>query len=179
MTTPKAEQKADLILHPVRMRIIQCLISGAPKTAQQLQELLPDVPQATLYRHLKKLSDAGMLTIAEERPNRGTVERWYTLPERAAELTADDLRAASPDDHLAFFMKFASHLIGQYGRYVRKPGADLLADGVTYRQIAFHLSDEEHLRLIASIRELFAAASRNEPSPERTSRMYTLIAFPE
>ncbi|WP_309121909.1 helix-turn-helix domain-containing protein [Paenibacillus sp.] len=174
-----SEQKADLILHPVRMRIIQCLIGGAPKSAQQLQELLPDVPQATLYRHLKKLSDANMLAIAEERPNRGTVERWYTLPERAAELTADDLRAASPEDHLAFFMKFASHLIGQYGRYVRKPGLDLLADGVSYRQIALQLSDEEHLRLLASIRELFAEAARNEPSPERRNRVYSVIAFPE
>ncbi len=174
-----AEQKADLILHPVRMRIIQSLIGGAPKTAQQLQELLPDVPQATLYRHLKKLSDAKMLTIAEERPNRGTVERWYTLPERAAELTADDLRSASAEEHLAYFMKFASHLIGQYGKYVNRPGMDLLDDGVSYRQIALQLSDEEHLRLLAGIRELLVEASKNDPSPERRNRLYSLIAFPE
>jgi len=174
-----AEQKADLILHPIRMRIIQCLIGGAPKSSQQLQALLPDVPQATLYRHLKKLNDAGMLTVAEERPNRGTVERWYTLPEQAAELTADDLRAASADDHLAFFMKFASHLIGQYGRYVKREGADLLEDGVSYRQIALQLSDDEHKRLLENIRELLLEAGRNEPTPERRTRLYTTVVFPE
>ncbi|MCI3918767.1 helix-turn-helix domain-containing protein [Paenibacillus sp. TRM 82003] len=173
------EQKADLILHPIRMRIIQCFIGGATMTAQRLQERLTDVPQATLYRHLKKLNEAGMLTVTEERPNRGTVEKVYALPEHAAELTAADLANMSPDEHLAYFMKFASHLIGQYGRYIRQPGADVVRDGVSYRQISLHLTDEEHMELLNGIRALMTKAFANEPSPERRARVYSTITFPE
>lgn len=173
------ERKADLILHPVRMRIIQCLVGGTPRSAQQLQTSLPDVPQATLYRHLKKLSDAGVVAIAEERPNRGTVERWYTLPEHAAVLTANDMQEWSADDHLTYFMKFVSHMIGQYGRYIRRPDADLVEDGVSYRQITLQLTKEEHLQLLTSIRDLLLEAGKQEATPERRGMVYTFAVFPD
>ena len=44
----------DLLLHPVRLRIVQALV-GSPMTPLHLKEQLGDVPQATLYRHLSQL----------------------------------------------------------------------------------------------------------------------------
>lgn len=174
-----ADPKADIILHPIRMRLIQCFVAGAPLTAQQLQERLPDIPQATLYRHVKKLHEAGILVITEERPNRGTVEKVYALPEHGADISAEELRKASPDDHLTYFMKFASHLIGQYGRYVQLPDMDVVRDGVSYRQATLHLSDEEHHALLHSIRELLTDAMKKESTVERRPRLYSTVVFPE
>ena len=48
--------KVDLILHPIRMRILMAL-SGSQKTSQQLADDLRDVPQATLYRLVAELRD--------------------------------------------------------------------------------------------------------------------------
>ncbi|GMA51885.1 hypothetical protein GCM10025857_32420 [Alicyclobacillus contaminans] len=42
-------------MHPIRLRIIGLLASGHPLTAQKMLGQLPDVPVATLYRHLNKL----------------------------------------------------------------------------------------------------------------------------
>lgn len=173
------KKKADLILHPVRMRILLCMAGDRPMTAQQLQEQLPDVPQATLYRHLNTLASSGMLTIAEERRNRGTVERWYRLPEQGASITPEEAKTLSGDEHLELFMKFASLLIAQYGKYIKREGADPAADKITYRQIVLQLSEEEHMRLLGGVRELLAEASRNEPSPERRSYIYTVAAIPD
>ena len=58
MTSPSA----DLLLHPIRLRILVGLL-GRPMTAQQLGEVLEDVPQATLYRQLNKLAQAGVLEV--------------------------------------------------------------------------------------------------------------------
>ena len=52
--------KIKVILHPVRMKIIQALI-GKEMTVQELSQWTEDVPQATLYRHLNKLLDAGFI----------------------------------------------------------------------------------------------------------------------
>ena len=173
-------RKADLILHPVRMRILLCMAGNKAMTAQQIQEQLPDVPQATLYRHIKTLSESGMLTIADEKQNRGTVERWYRLAaEDSASITPEDAGRLTKEEHMEVFVKFASLLIAQYGKYLERAEADPAADKVSFRQIALHLSEEEHMRLLGKIRELFAEAARNGPAPERRSYVYTLAAVPE
>jgi hypothetical protein len=50
MTVVKKESKAELMLQPVRFRILQCLLSGRQRTAQEIGLELVDVPPATLYR---------------------------------------------------------------------------------------------------------------------------------
>lgn len=172
-------KKAEVILHPVRMRILQALVRGERMTAQQLQERLGDVPQATLYRHLKRMLEAGVLAIAEEIPNRGTLEKVYMLPANAARLTSEDIQQATPDDHLTFFMNYLAHLLGEYARYVHHPGSEVVRDGVSYRQYAAYLSDEENLELINKIRELIMKAMENEPNNDRRRRLLSFIDFPE
>jgi DNA-binding transcriptional ArsR family regulator len=77
------DSKVDLILHPIRMRIIMAL-AGERWTARQIAAALPDVAQATLYRHINALAEGGILRIVEERPVRGMVEKVYALADKRA-----------------------------------------------------------------------------------------------
>lgn len=47
---------ADLILHPVRLRIVRAFLSGRPLTTSALGAELADVPPASLYRHVARLA---------------------------------------------------------------------------------------------------------------------------
>ena len=85
---------ADVVMHPVRLRIIQQL-GGRSLTTAQLRAALPDVTQATLYRHVATLVDAGILSIVEERRVRGAVERTLALGDRMAHVDQAGLRAMS------------------------------------------------------------------------------------
>ncbi|HST89868.1 MAG TPA: helix-turn-helix domain-containing protein, partial [Ktedonobacterales bacterium] len=114
-----ATARADLILHPVRMRLLAAL-ARRQLTARQLSELLPDVPQATLYHHLGTLTRAGLLRIVSQRQVRGTVEKLYALADDNMFLGPADLANASPDDHLRYFTIFVSALIGDFARYVQR-----------------------------------------------------------
>ncbi len=60
--------KAEVILHPTRLRLIQAFGAGRRLTAQQLAALVPDIPHASLYRHLHLLTHAGILAVVAERP---------------------------------------------------------------------------------------------------------------
>ncbi len=126
-----SHSKADLILHPIRMRILVA-VAGKQMTAQQLASALPDVAQATLYRHINRLAKGGALTVVKERPVRGTVEKVYALDQQGAWLGAADVENFSKDDHIRTFTAFVASLLGDFGQYVastEKP--DLAADGVT------------------------------------------------
>ena len=92
------ESKTDLIMHPIRIRILLALVDRK-LTPLQLGEQLADVPQATLYRHLNKLMQGGLLEVIEERPVRGTVEKVYGLNQNAAaQIVSVNMENASKDD---------------------------------------------------------------------------------
>src|SRR5690242_1673068 len=87
---PVATSRADLILHPVRMRLLVAL-ARRQLTTRQLSARLPDVAQATLYHHLGLLTRAGLLRVVSQRPVRGTLEKRYALVDDTALLSPADL----------------------------------------------------------------------------------------
>ena len=69
------KELTELIMNPVRMRIIQYLMIHPEGTAAQIGEELDDVSRASLYRNLKILLDAGALNVVNEEQIRGAVEK--------------------------------------------------------------------------------------------------------
>ncbi|WP_028551860.1 helix-turn-helix domain-containing protein [Paenibacillus sp. UNC451MF] len=172
------KSKADLLLHPVRMKIIQALV-GRQLTIQQLGERLTDIPQATLYRHMKILQDSGLLKVVEEHQIRGTTERVFALAEQGASLTKEDLLHATKEEHMQYFMHFIAMLLGDFGTYLQRDFIDLQKDLVTYRQAGFFASDEEVQELIRKLGEAIAEVMANNPAPNRTKRTLTSILLPD
>ncbi|MBN6187337.1 helix-turn-helix domain-containing protein [Aneurinibacillus sp. BA2021] len=175
----KKDAKADLLLHPVRMRIIQTVAARESMTVQQMAEKLPDIPQATLYRHLNKLLAGGVLTVVEQRQIRGAVEKVYALERQGANLTLEDLRTATTDDHMRYFTTFLAVLMSEYGRYLDQDSFDLAGDGVMYRQAALHLSDEEFMEFLQELTAVYKKASEKKPGKGRRQRNIATIIIPE
>lgn len=175
--TPKDSQ-ADALLHPVRMRLVQALAQRGPLTPQQLGEALPDVPQASLYRHLQRLVEAGLLTVVEERRVRGAKERTYALPPSGAVLGPEAFAHATREDHQRYFTTFVAGLLGDFARYLDQPSIDLLADGVGYRTMPLHLSDAELQAMLQALGEAMRPFLANRPSPERRTRQFSTVLMP-
>ncbi|HZK84591.1 MAG TPA: helix-turn-helix domain-containing protein [Desulfosporosinus sp.] len=172
------DTKPDLILHPIRMKIILAF-AGQHMTTQELAERLQDVPQATLYRHLGKLTKGGVLQIVEERPIRGTIEKVYALPDNNAILTVEDLAEASAEDHMRYFTQFVTSLIGDFGRYIGQENPNYEADGIGYRQVPLNLTDEELKEMVQRLQNVVKDYSSNSPSPERRRKTFTTIIIPD
>ncbi|MDY6939428.1 MAG: helix-turn-helix domain-containing protein [Cyanobacteriota bacterium] len=170
--------KANLILHPVRLRVLQTLLGGVRLTTGQIAAAMPDVAIATLYRHIEKLAKAGILTVVAEHPIRGTVEKVYALQEVRANLSPADLTDVSREDHLQYFTIFAASLLGDYARYLERDEIDLLDDGVGYRQAAMYLNDEEFQEMVAELQGVLQRFLALKPRPDRRRRLLSTILMP-
>src|SRR5580693_5731593 len=65
---------ADLLLHPVRLRIVKAFLGERALTVKQLAAELADVPAGSIYRHVARLTEAGVLQVVAER--RGDFDRY-------------------------------------------------------------------------------------------------------
>lgn len=173
------KSKADLLLHPTRMRIIQTLLTQKEVTATVLAEFLPDISQATLYRQLNILLKGNMIYIVAESQKRGTLEKTYSLIDQMDNLTSQEIEALSKDDHMKFFMTFTAHLLRDFENYLEQGEIDLMKDGVSYRQASLFLSDTEFMELGQEMGSLISRYLDNKPNGGRRMRKFSTIVIPE
>lgn len=173
------ESKGEVLLHPVRMKIVQTLVNGRKLTVQQMSEKLPDIPQASLYRHLKKLVEADLIVIAEENQVRGTIEKVYALPDTSEEMAAEEFLSLSKEEHLSYFIKFIATVLADFESYVSQDSFDFVKDGAGYRQAMFYASDEEFQSFLMTMTQEMMKLIQNEPAPGRRKRTMSTIVTAE
>jgi hypothetical protein len=169
---------ADLLLHPVRMRIVKAFLGERPLTTNQLAAELPDVPAASIYRHVARLTNAGVLQVVAERPVRGAVERTYTLRTAAARISRDEAAAMTAEEHAAAFMGYVAGMLDDVDRYLASGAIDPQRDGADYRAGAMWLSDDEFAAFLRDLAELFQPRLANAPAKGRRRRMIYLVTVP-
>jgi hypothetical protein len=170
--------KENLLLHPVRLRIILA-VANRQATAQQLANELPDIPQATLYRNINTLAAAGILAIVQERRVRNTIEKTYAIPYQNLSLTLEDLKNAQPEDYIRLFTQFLGMILGYYVRYIQKGSVDFAQDNVFFQMVPVYLSKAEEQELGQVINAALLPYVKNEPSPKRQRSILGLIALPD
>jgi hypothetical protein len=170
--------KENLLLHPVRLRIILA-VANRQATAQQLANELPDIPQATLYRNINTLAAAGILAVVQERRVRNTIEKTYAIPHQELSLTLEDLKNAQPEDYIRLFTQFLGMILGYYVRYIQKGSVDFARDNVFFQMVPIYLSKAEEQELGQVINAALLPYVKNEPSPERQRSILGLIALPD
>lgn len=169
---------ADLLLHPVRLRILQAFLGDRSLTTAQLQTELPDVPPASLYRHVAKLVGAGVLAVLDERRVRGALERTYALQTSQATVKAEDLANLSAEEHRNMFFTFLAGIIRDFDLYLERGDIDLVRDGVSYRLSGIWLTPAEARKLARELNEILLAASKNPPKRGRKRRYFASIVLP-
>ena len=114
----------DVVLHPVRLRILQAM-SGGEMTTAQLRDRLPDITPATLYRHVAALLEADVLTVVSERKVRGAVERTMAIGPRDVHVGVDQADQLGPDRARQAFAAFIGVITGQVDDHLATADPDL------------------------------------------------------
>ncbi len=174
-----SHNKADLLLHPIRIRIMTELINQQYTTAQ-LGTALPDVPQATLYRHMKMLQDGGIIEVIEETPVNGAIERTYRLTKGAHRLSPEDLQGVTPEEHIFYFNTFVASLVETFARYVNHADLDnMVEDGMSYNRAVIYLSPEERIEFQQAMMQLVSQYISLPASPDRQRFNLASIVIPD
>jgi len=169
---------ADLLLHPVRLRIVQAFLGDRALTTTELRAELPDVPAASLYRHVARLVDAGVLGVVSERRVRGALERTYILRLAAANIGVGEFETMTVDEHRQAFTAFVAGLLGDFDRYLAGGDIDPIRDGVSYNLAAMWLDDAELGELRRDIARIFGPRLANAPGPGRKRRILGSVLLP-
>lgn len=172
MATPSA------LLHPVRLRIVQSLLGEDELTTHQLHEHLPDVPIATLYRHVSHLVKHKLIEISDEQKIRGTSEKTYRLAPGFANPSAEELNSLSNEELLTAFTVFTSGLIRDFGAYLEAGSPDLYADRVSFAQASFWASDEDVDEFGRTLTDALEKLMTNSPAPDRRRRTLSTVLIP-
>ena len=168
----------DLLLHPVRLRIVHAMTGGRILTTSDLCALLPDVPKTTIYRHVGLLAEAGVLEVEGEQRVHGAVERRYRLRPARVRIGPEMAASMSLEDHRRAFAAAMAALLADFSAYLDREHADPTADSVGYTQIPIWLSQAELAELIGQVREAILAKVNNQPAPDRTLHLLSPILFP-
>jgi DNA-binding transcriptional ArsR family regulator len=168
----------DLLLHPVRIRIVRAMSGGRTLTTSDLCARLPNVPKTTIYRHVGLLAEAGMLEVAGEQRVHGAVERRYRLNRARAVISPDAATSMSLEDHRHGFTAAMAALLADFNAYLDREHADPTADSVGYRQVPLWLNQDELAELITEIRSAIMPRMDNKPAPDRRLYLLSPILFP-
>ncbi len=169
---------ADLILHPIRLRVIQAFLGDRALTTTELRSELPDVAPATLYRQVARLVDAGVLGIVAERRVRGATERTYVLRVSSANIGLDELESMTVEDHRHAFIAFVAGLLADFDRYLSRGDVDLVRDGVSYRLAGMWLNDPEFAELMRDLARVLQPRVANPPKAGRRRRILGYVLLP-
>ncbi len=169
---------ADLLLHPVRLRIVKAFLGDRALTTRQLAAELPDVPAASVYRHVGRLAEAGVLHVVAERRVRGITERTYTLRLFAAQLQPAEVAAMSPQEHASAFLAYVAGLLGDFDRYLAAEPDNPTLDGAGYRVAAMWLTDAELADYQRDLAAISLPRLAHGPADGRRRRMLYTVMLP-
>jgi DNA-binding transcriptional ArsR family regulator len=168
---------AELLLHPVRLRIIEAFLGDRKLTTADLRAELRDVPPASLYRHLARLIDAGVLDVVSERKVRGTVERTYVKHSRL-NISGSELAQLSREELRRVFLSHVAALLADIDHYLERDDIDVRRGGATLRIAALWLTDGELSELAAGFVRLLQPYLDHPATPDRTRRVLRTIVLP-
>lgn len=170
---------AELLLHPVRLRIVRAFLGDRALTTAQLSSELADVPTGSLYRHVGLLAKEGILQVVAEKRVRGAVERTYVLRVAAAQLQPEEIASMSMEDHARAFMAFTAGLLADFDRYVASAAADPANDGSGYRMAALWLTDGEYADFIRDLVRVIQPRAALAPAKDRRRRLLYGVSLPD
>jgi DNA-binding transcriptional ArsR family regulator len=163
------------LLHPERMRAFSAL-HRRPLSRLELQAELKDVPSTTLFRHLTRMVEVGLIHVVGERPTGPNKERLYeAIP---LDLNLDESAQLSPDDYIALVAVLSAELMHNVRRAAfADPG---LCGRATFGSQVFAATDPEYREIQKRFDGFLADLERDfGPGPDRTRRTITYGICPQ
>ena len=161
----------EACMNSTRQRIIQVIMINKEATSAEIGEELQDIPRASLYRHIKVLLDAGIITVVKEEFKRGSVEKTYAI---APQMPYGDTN----EEYNSLIQSALMGLQGEFYRYFSGENPDPQRDLLTVGSASLMMSDEEMMEFIKAYGDLIQRYMTNKPSEGRKVRKVTLVISP-
>ncbi len=170
---------AHVLGSPVKSRIIMCLTTKGDMTPKVLRAELPDVPQATLYRILRKMEAEGLIEVVGEEKKRACVEKTYSLSPVMRNVKQEAAHVNNMDAFMSFARGGMIQILSKFEDYSKKENFDLVRDGPSFKTISIFATTVELEELHSKIRELIAPMTERRSADQTCHTVALVVAPPE
>lgn len=165
----------ELLNHPIRMRIFQSLYH-VEMSVQQLTEYLKEVPQSSVYRHVRLLSEAGLLKITSTRQVNGIEERFYMSVKDF--IDPREIEKPFGKQNFADFVSLYATIAAQdLGQYISSHEATDIKN-IASRDHFFYATEEEFIAIREKIYQILREAEEKRSQPDGKLWRFFVIAHP-
>jgi len=166
------------LMNPIRIKIYLYIQNNERATTGELAKHLPEVAQATLYRHISKMVKEEILCIESENKIRGVFEKTYVIKNDPL----DDIEKIVEDkDREQLFNlchSFTMSILSTFDKYLNQEEFDLREDKIGFRTTPMYMTDEESDEFIKGMHELISKYSSNESSDDKRLKQYSYAFLP-
>lgn len=169
--------ETDLILHPLRFRLLQSLL-GKQLTTRQIAEDMPGIPVSSIYRHLKTLLDAGLVQVVETNRIKGTEEKIYTVGELPT-VAEEDLSGNGGKDRQRYFAAYMSYLLKRFSDFIATDGLQKMEiERAGFTETLFYATPNELDELAVKLNSALQPLLLQEKTSQRQRQLFSVITFP-
>lgn len=168
----------EIVKHPVKCKLLLEILNCEQTTAKHLSETFSDIPPATLYRYLKKMTADGVLKIVNQTQVRGAVEKTYALAIDLKQEMNDVLDNNSGEAYMQTFIQYMLGFAEQFQEYCKKVDIDIVKDKSGFSLSPLYLSDEELEEFMKNYLMITEKYKNNSATQGRKLRSIGLIIAP-
>ena len=166
------ETLIKILTDPISNRIIQQIRKNQKMTVTEILAVTPDIPRATVYRRIERMTAAGVIEIVETHKIRGQAEHIYSV--KNIYITAKDSGKKGMEIMTAAFVQ----MFQLCSEYFKNENADVERDKLFILNYAIRLSDHDFSEMIHEIFSIVERyQSRNMPEDAKTRNLY-LMSLP-
>lgn len=164
------------MMNPVRIKIIREITVKGQATTKEIQAICPDIPQASLYRHIQNLLDNKILTVVSENKIRGIHEKVYAIQENPSREINQHLELVTKDETSQLFTQFMISLFSDVETYLDQvPHFNLADEQLGFVSYSLYLSNQELQAVMKEINGSLVKHLNNPCVPDRTLRKISTI----
>ena len=164
--------------NPIKGKLFSDIAAGEEMTAKKLARINGDIPQATLYRYLKRMLTDGVLEVVAEKQVRNVREKVYGVSRDFEAEIERILNENHGRGYLSLFQQFSNGLLKEFQAYAARENIDIKGDGSGFRIAPFYATVDELKELSHGIQELVRSYHALGPAPGRQMRNVAIVFTP-
>ncbi|MFC4712066.1 transcriptional regulator [Planococcus dechangensis] len=162
----------DLFKNQVRFKIALELIDvDEGLSILQLNKILKEVPQATLYRHMNAMLEDDLLKIVGINRSGKVEEKLYALNTQAYKVSQEDWQSATYSERIRFITYYFMYIIQNYKNYHERIVGEQAQDQSTFSFVKLNLTDDsfdDFQSELSTLMKKYYAVGESEDATDRT-----------
>ncbi|WP_343250548.1 helix-turn-helix domain-containing protein [Diplocloster hominis] len=168
----------DAFVNPVKSKLLLEIYTHQKITTKELSAAFPDIPQATMYRHMNRMLKDGLIEVVEENKIRGVTEKVYGIAFDFDSVGKQLFEKNPGTTLLQMFTQYMMAFLQEFKDYSRRDHINPEQEPFSFTVCPCYASPEEIKDALTRIGEILTPLIQNPSTPDRKMHSFGVILTP-